>query len=64
MMKREYREVEKDIGKSRAAIREELKNLFDLTVEAGYTLDLPDEQINRELERICKARWQVNTLSY
>lgn len=55
-MKREYREVEKDIGKSRAAIREELKNLFDLTVEAGYTLDLPDEQINRELERICKAR--------
>ena len=63
-MKREYREVEKDIGKSRAAIREELKNLFDLTVEAGYTLDLPDEQINRELERICKARRQVNTLSY
>ena len=63
-MKREYREVEKDIGRSRAAIREELKNLFDLTVEAGYTLDLPDEQINRELERICKARRQVNTLSY
>lgn len=55
-MKREYREVEKDIGRSRAAIREELKNLFDLTVEAGYTSDLPDEQINRELERICKAR--------
>ncbi|WP_278844435.1 hypothetical protein [Limosilactobacillus vaginalis] len=64
MMKREYREVEKDIGRSRAAIREELKNLFDLTVEAGYTSDLPDEQINRELERICKARRQVNTLSY
>lgn len=63
-MKREYREVEKDIGRSRAAIREELKNLFDLTVEAGYTSDLPDKQINRELERICKARRQVNTLSY
>lgn len=63
-MKREYREVEKDIGRSRAAIREELKNLFDLTVEAGYASDLPDEQINRELERICKARRQVNTLSY